>query len=72
MKMIFITREGYNLSGARVRCYGFTQELKKYNIETEVFSFADDLGAKYALKPAGQNYSSLISMAEGKAGKLKE
>ena len=46
MKVIFITREGYNLSGARVRCYGFARELKKYNIETEVFSFADDLGAK--------------------------
>lgn len=50
MKIIFITREGYNLSGARVRCYGFARELKKHNIETEVFSFADDLGAKYGEK----------------------
>lgn len=47
MKVVFITREGYNLSGARVRCYGFARELKKYNIETEVFSFAEDLGARY-------------------------
>lgn len=47
MKIIFITREGHNLSGARVRCYGFAEELKKYNVDTEVFSFADDLGAKY-------------------------
>jgi len=50
MKVIFITREGYNLSGARVRCYGFARELKKHNVETEVFSFADDLGAKYGEK----------------------
>lgn len=50
MKVIFITREGYNLSGARVRCYGFANELKKYGIETEVLSFADGLGAKYGEK----------------------
>jgi len=50
MRVIFITREGYNLSGARIRCYGFAKELKKYNVEAEVFSFADDLGAKYGEK----------------------
>lgn len=50
MKIIFITREGYNLSGARVRCYNFARELKKYGIDTEVFSFADNLGAKYGEK----------------------
>jgi glycosyltransferase involved in cell wall biosynthesis len=50
MKIIFVSREGYNLSGARVRCYNFAQELGKYGIETEVFSFADDLGAKYGDK----------------------
>lgn len=50
MKIIFITREGYNLSGARVRCYSFAKELKNYGIETEVFSFADNLGAKYGEK----------------------
>jgi glycosyltransferase involved in cell wall biosynthesis len=47
MKIIFITREGYNLSGARVRCYNFSRQLAKYNVETEVFSFAEKLGAKY-------------------------
>jgi len=48
MKVIFITREGYSLSGARVRCYGFSRELKKYAIKSEVLSFADTFGAKYA------------------------
>ena len=50
MKIVFITREGYNLSGARIRCYGFAKELEKYNIKAEVFSFADDLGSKYGEK----------------------
>lgn len=50
MKVIFITREGYNLSGARVRCYNFARALRQYGIDTEVFSFADNLGAKYGEK----------------------
>jgi len=50
MKVIFITREGYDLSGARVRCYNFAEALKKYGVDTEVFSFADNLGAKYGEK----------------------
>ena len=47
MKTVFITREGYNLSGARVRCYNFARELVRYNVESEVFSFADKLGAEF-------------------------
>ena len=47
MKIIFITRESYSLSGARVRCYNFARELKQYGVDTEVFSFADSLGAKH-------------------------
>ncbi|MBL7196810.1 MAG: glycosyltransferase family 4 protein [Candidatus Omnitrophica bacterium] len=50
MKIIFITREGYNLSGARVRCYNFARELNEYGIDTKVFSFGDNLGAKYGEK----------------------
>jgi len=50
MKVIFITREGYQLSGARVRCYNFAKALKQYGVDTEVFSFADTLGAKYGEK----------------------
>lgn len=46
MKVLFITREGYELSGARVRCYNFARELAKHGIEARVFSFADNLGAK--------------------------
>jgi glycosyltransferase involved in cell wall biosynthesis len=46
MKIIFITREGYNLSGARVRCYNFARALRRFGVDTEVFSFADNLGAK--------------------------
>lgn len=50
MKVIFITREGYNLSGARVRCYNFARELRKYGVDTQIFSYGDDLGAKYGEK----------------------
>ena len=50
MKIVFVTREGYNLSGARVRCYNFARELNKYGIDTKVFSFGDNLGAKYGEK----------------------
>lgn len=46
MKIIFITREGYHSSGARIRCYNFAQELAKYGIDTEILSFSDALGAK--------------------------
>jgi len=48
MKVIFITREGYQLSGSRVRCHGFARQLNKYAVQTEVISFADNLGAQYA------------------------
>ncbi|OQA58381.1 MAG: GDP-mannose-dependent alpha-(1-6)-phosphatidylinositol monomannoside mannosyltransferase [Candidatus Omnitrophica bacterium ADurb.Bin277] len=46
MKVLFITREGYQLAGARVRCYNFARELGRRGIAAKVFSFADDLGAK--------------------------
>lgn len=47
MKVIFLTREGYELSGARVRCYNFCRELVRQGIDARVLSYADDLGAKY-------------------------
>jgi glycosyltransferase involved in cell wall biosynthesis len=47
MKILLITREGYNLSGARVRCYNFARQLAKHHVQTEVFSFADHLGAAF-------------------------
>jgi len=46
MKIIFITREGYRLPGARIRCYNFAREIAKYGIDVEVLSFSDTLGAK--------------------------
>ena len=46
MKVIFITREGYNLAGGRVRSYNFAKELAKYGIDTRVLSYSDNLGAK--------------------------
>jgi glycosyltransferase involved in cell wall biosynthesis len=46
MKSIFVTREGYRLPGARIRCYNFAEVLAKYGLDTEVLSFSDTLGAK--------------------------
>lgn len=46
MKVIFISREGYHLPGARIRCYNFAKELAKYNVQTEVLSYKDQLGAR--------------------------
>lgn len=60
MKIIFITREGYGLSGARVRCYNFARALGHLGIETEVFSFADDLGARYGEKELEMSCSDKI------------
>ncbi len=46
MKIIFITRESKQMPAVRVRCYGFAKYLNEAGIETEIFSFADNLGAK--------------------------
>ena len=46
MKIIFVTREGYELAGARIRAYNFARELKRRGIEAEVLSYSGDLGAK--------------------------
>ena len=45
-KIIFITREGYDLAGARIRCYNFAREVSRSGIPTEILSFSDHLGAK--------------------------
>ncbi|MFA5156620.1 MAG: glycosyltransferase [Candidatus Omnitrophota bacterium] len=46
VKVVFVTREGYNLPGARIRCYNFSRELNRNGIASEVLSFSDTLGAK--------------------------
>ena len=61
MKIIFITREGYDLPGARIRCYNFSQELTKYGIGTEVLSFSDTLGAKDGEKESQMGLREKIS-----------
>jgi glycosyltransferase involved in cell wall biosynthesis len=55
MKVLFITREGYQLSGARVRCYNFARVLNEMGVEAEVLSFADHLGAKCGEKEFGMS-----------------
>ena len=72
MRILFITREGYGLSGARVRCYNFCRELKKQGFDARVFSYADDLGAKCGekelemsgLKKLGLNLKALQRLAQ--------
>jgi glycosyltransferase involved in cell wall biosynthesis len=56
MKVIFITREGYNLAGARKRCYEFAREIKKQGIDSEVLSFSDHLGAKDGVEETGMRF----------------
>jgi len=46
LKVIFVCQDGYDLAPARVRCYNFAKQLKKYGINTEVLSFYDKLGAQ--------------------------
>ncbi|MBN1586940.1 MAG: glycosyltransferase family 4 protein [Candidatus Omnitrophica bacterium] len=43
--LLFVTREGYHMPGARVRCYGFATELNRRKIRSEVLSYKDTLGA---------------------------
>jgi len=46
MKVTFITRESFDMPAVRVRCHGFAQQLENSGINTEIFSYADILGAK--------------------------
>lgn len=45
-QIVFVTREGDDLPGARIRCYAFAKELARRGMRTSVLSFADTLGAK--------------------------
>ena len=62
MKIIFITREGYQLSGARIRCYGFASVLKNYGLEAEVLSFGDHLRAGYGEKELAMSLQEKIRL----------
>jgi len=46
MKAVFITREDSKMPAVRVRCHNFAKYLEAAGIKTEVFSYADILGAK--------------------------
>ncbi len=46
LRIVFITREGYRLPGARYRAYQLAKALKSENIQAEVISYADKLGGK--------------------------
>jgi len=60
MKVVFITREGYNLPGARIRCYNFSKELIRRGIDAEVLSFSDTLGAKDGMNESKMRVSDKI------------
>lgn len=62
MRVIFITREGCALSGARVRCYNFAREIARYGIDAQVLSFADDLGAPYGENESKMSFFEKLGM----------
>ena len=54
MKFVFISREGKDSAGARIRSYGWANALRKrYNLDTEVLSFVDALGGVAGVKEKG-------------------
>ncbi|NOZ63568.1 MAG: glycosyltransferase family 4 protein [Caldiserica bacterium] len=46
LRVVFITREGYRLPGARYRAYQLAKILKGEGIQAKVISYADHLGGK--------------------------
>jgi len=63
MRVLFITREGLEQPGARIRCYGFSEQLKRLGVGAEVFSFVDDLGAKAGKDEKGFGLGQRIKFA---------
>jgi len=71
MKVIFIGHSGYNYPHVRVRCYQFSEVIKKLGMETEVLSFRDHLAPNrwteeimYDLKDIHKIYLTLKSTFE--------
>ncbi|MBI4846210.1 MAG: glycosyltransferase [Candidatus Omnitrophica bacterium] len=56
MKVIFISRENIDMPAVRVRCFGFARFLEKAGIDTQVFSFAQSVGAKSGKEEAKMNF----------------
>ena len=61
MKVIFVTREGYNLAGGRIRNYNFAKELSRRGVETEVLSYTDNLGARDGMDEGSMNFIQKIN-----------
>lgn len=62
MKVVFVTREGRKLSGARVRCHDFARALRELGAQARVFSFADDLGAEFGEREARMGVSRKLAL----------
>lgn len=63
MKVIFVTREGCRLSGARVRCYNLASALGALGMNAEVFSTADHLGAACGEKELEMSWAAKSRLA---------
>lgn len=50
MNILFVTREGFELAGGRIRCYDIVQRLKALGHKADVFSMSDTLKAKSGKK----------------------
>ena len=46
-KILFVCFDGYSSTNSRIRCYRFSEELNKNALHSEVFSFKDNLHARY-------------------------
>ena len=63
MNLLFVTREGIDNPGARLRCYGWAGFLKeKYKVNAEVFSFVDRLNARAGINEEGFSYFEKIGI----------
>ncbi len=56
MNIVFVTRESYDLPGARIRAYNFARELSGRGYNTGVLSYADHLGAKSGKEESGMSF----------------
>ena len=56
MKAIFVTREDNSMPAVRIRCHDFANYLKKSGVDSEVFSYAEELGAKSGKEEKNMNW----------------
>jgi glycosyltransferase involved in cell wall biosynthesis len=46
-KILFVCYDGYRTTNSRVRCYRFSEQLRKNGLDSSVFSFKDTLNASH-------------------------